>query len=402
MARGAVANLAVSLTARTKGFSKAMKRARRQLNDFGSSALRAGAIGAVGAGVALAAWTAFAAKGIDAAAKLARNLALSNEQMQAFSRLADLMGIDTGVMTKALNKMRTTIGDVLVKGSKEGMDAFSKLRLDPAKLGALTTIQQFTAIGKAVKDFEARAVKGLSGPERQMAALRAQTELATIQGIIFGRGGKEMFDAIRNGEDVLVDSMVLIRRLGLGMSESMSSGVETANDQVSDLWFVLNALGDLIAATVMPYVGDFALRLQKLAEGAIEGAGGGEELARAIGTLLVQGAKDAWNGLQPFLEFLGNLIDVFTTLFDWIGRVGKAIANIGAGTLATVVQLAQGNFRGAISAYTTSANDAVGALAGRSRDEVAADTSATGESEIERLLRKVVEGVTGPTTLAAN
>lgn len=165
MARSkAVANLSVSLTARTTAFAKGLKRARSQLADFstavattaGRVAKRAAIIGGALAGVAGGVGISRTLKAIDNIQKTSRKLGLPAERLIALRDAAELSGVEIGTLDMGLQRMVRRVAEAS-KGTGEAKDAIKELGLDAVGLARQRPDEQFAAIADAFGKIENQA-----------------------------------------------------------------------------------------------------------------------------------------------------------------------------------------------------------------------------------------------------
>jgi hypothetical protein len=113
---GAIANLAVSVTANTRGLSKGLRRGRRSLADFGKGVRRIaagmGALFAGGAGVVgFTALVKNSLQSADALAKTSDKLGLATEKLAGLQHAAELTGAGTRTLDMGLQRMTRRVSE---------------------------------------------------------------------------------------------------------------------------------------------------------------------------------------------------------------------------------------------------------------------------------------------------
>lgn len=401
--RSATANLAVSLSARTRRFHKRMAKARREIASLAGTvakfAVGGGAVVAA-AGAGLGYMAKRTADNIDAQSKMARNLRQTNKEFQSFQLRAAKAGLSTEEANKSLAKMNRTISDAVVKGTAESVEMFDELGLSLADLEKQSTTEKFITIQKALSDQMKAATEGLRGQSLEIARHREATRQDAITSAIFGRQWEKMADLLSgDAERGLRGTERAMARLGLTMSQSMSKNVEKANDQITDLSFKMGEFWKLLVASVWPAVGGMGEAFGQWLEEMIRAEGGARKLALSIGIAFLEGVSVAIDmiaalgrGLLEAGHFMLKLIPYFELFFlaamlgatalsrgliaslDWfsssrsgetlqfwsdfaagigfvlkaIFRALKALGQLGAGIAAIVSRVASGDLQGAL------------------------------------------------------
>lgn len=256
-----VANLAVSVTARTAKFAKGMKRAGRAIRDFGIKvaaigkqvAMFSAALGGAAA-IGLAWMTKRAFQSVDALAKMADRLGLTTEELIAFQHGATIMGSSLEGMNKGLEQFVRRLGEASTR-SGETRDAFEMLGLDPMAFAAMRTAEAIKAVAERIS---------------QLPSVTQQAEAAYR---LFGRRGVELVNFLKLGRKGVEDFRAEVERLGFGISRDAAAKVELANDAVERMRRTMVHTGAAIAANLAPYVMFLADRLSDLTTTG-EGVGG--------------------------------------------------------------------------------------------------------------------------------
>lgn len=157
MARSkAVANLSVSLTARTSAFSAGLKKARGNLASFSKSVAataasvgrRAAGIGTALAGVGTGIGISKSLKAIDNLQKSARKLKTPAAQILGIRDAFEFAGVAGEEADRAMLNLSRRLSEAS-KGLGEAKDAFKELGIDAGALARARADEQFAAISDA-------------------------------------------------------------------------------------------------------------------------------------------------------------------------------------------------------------------------------------------------------------
>ena len=248
MAR-AVANIAVSITARTAAFRKGMKRAIRTLKKFAASvramSLRVAKFGSVLAGVAIGGMALFikqSFKSLDALAKTSQKLGITIDRLRGLERAAELTGGSIEQFRKSIIMMSKNISEAAM-GTGEAIEAFELLGVKATDLLGL-------------------------GPEKALTTILRKLDLVPgsirrigIAADIFGaRSGTALLNLAALGpklESTIARSIELVGRF----TDVELNLVERANDALGDTFRSLRGIADRLAVTVAPAVEAIAVAL---------------------------------------------------------------------------------------------------------------------------------------------
>lgn len=248
MAR-AVAQLAVSVVARTDKFRKGMRRATRILKKFGASvramSLRVAKFGSVLAGVAVGGLALFIKQSfasLDVLAKTSDKLGIQIDQLRGLERAAELTGGSIEQFRKSIIMMSKNISEA-AGGTGEALEAFKDLKVSAADLLGLSPDKAFIKI--------ARALDLIPGRIRKIG----------IAADIFGaRSGTAILNLAALGPQ-LESTIAQATRLFGKFTRVELNLVERANDALGDTFRSLRGIADRLAVTVAPVVERIAFAL---------------------------------------------------------------------------------------------------------------------------------------------
>lgn len=236
-----VANLGVSLTAKTGNFEKGFKRAKRTVERFSKDvAGHVGTIARYGAAVtgiavgALGVLVKQQMEAVDATSKLSRTLGLSTEQLVGYQHAADLAGVDSKKLADNIFKVNK-----LAEGTMANMTTDERI---------LAIADQYKAIGGAA-------------------------ERAAFLTKLFGRSGAEMGAFFEQGASGLMQARKQAEAMGLTFTDLQGQMVELANDSMTLVGKRVAALGQTIAIELSPYIVAASNRLLEFAENGNTGGG---------------------------------------------------------------------------------------------------------------------------------
>lgn len=214
-----VANLAVSITARTRGLSRGLKRARSDVASFASAVGKTiagiGTIGVV-AGGAVAVGIKKQIGELSALAKTARSLGnIEPTTLIAIHDIAQQANVEIPALNKGLQFMMRTIQDAAI-GKGEGLQVLKELGLDAKSLIRLKPDEQLIKISDAMKR--------LRGDGRDVARM---SSLFGAKGLAIGG----IFDSL--GADGLKPFIEEVKRTGRAVDAGMLKPIES----VEDRWF---------------------------------------------------------------------------------------------------------------------------------------------------------------------
>lgn len=280
----AVANLAVSVTARVSKLLKGFARARASMVRFAGSVRRmagrvakmAGIVGAFAVG-GLVLLVKRANTAIDAISKLSDRLGIATEELGALHHAANIMGSDAAGIDKALEQMVRRLGEATT-GIGESFDALGLLGLEANKLAAMPMADAFREIIRTIRDLPS-------------VAQRADAAYS-----LFGRQGVKMLNIINLTDEAFENLMAEADALGLTFDRVAGAKVEAANDAFTRLKALLTGIGRTVAIEVAPFI---STMVEGLVAAATAGSGMGRTVSRAIEWVVVSVAT-----LADWLELL--------------------------------------------------------------------------------------------------
>jgi len=280
-----VANLAISVTARTGGFAKEMRRAQRSLKRFSSSVLASmkrvamfgGGLAALATGGGLAILTKRSLSAVDAISKLSDRIGLSTEAISGLHHVARITGVGVEGMNKAMEQFVRRLGEAKT-GTGETKDALERLGLSADALTSMKTIDAFKAIIAEISKLPDAA-------SRADAAYR-----------MFGRQGVQLLNVVNLGASAFEGLMEEAKKLGLTFTRVAGAQVEAANDAITRLKEVAIGAGQALAIQLSPYITGAA---DALVEMAVAGEGLGEKVMR--------GTKQAAQGVAYLADTFAGL-----------------------------------------------------------------------------------------------
>lgn len=263
----AVASLGVSLTARTKKFTKSMRRARKTIRTFGRSVTNVGSrlakwgtisVGAAVGGLTLLERSAF--KTIDAIGKTSDKLGIATENLIGLHHAAKLSGVATNTFDMALQRMTRRLAEAS-QDTGEAKLALRELGLNAQELGKLPLAQQFSRIADAME-----------GVEGQGNRVRLAFKLFDSEGVA-------LVNTLRGGSKALKLVQADANKLGLTFNRIDAAKVEAANDAMTRLRGAVEGAARTLAVELAPFVGALSTRLTDL---ATEGGGLKDKMINAF------------------------------------------------------------------------------------------------------------------------
>ena len=302
-----VGNLSVILGLNGSQFSKGIDSARKHLGQFGKDfsglkSIVAGGLGLVGIGLTVNAFKGMVGeqlKAIDASAKLADSIGTTTENLQAFTDVAALSGVENG--NKLLEMVTRKIGEAKA-GSVEAGKQFALLGLSADDLANMDTV---TAFGQV-----ANAINGLgTAADKAAVANKLFGEQGAKLGPLFAAGAAGI-DAAREAND----------KLGISLSRLDAAKVEAANDAMTRVGLAVEGVYRQITVALAPaiqYTADLMLQW-------LNGAGGSQKAVNSA--------------FETTIKIIGGIVDagyfvvgVFQTI-----KAGVALIATGAITLGNI------------------------------------------------------------------
>lgn len=288
-----VANLVVSVTAKSSGLNSELGNASASIKKFATSAAKTLAIvgTAVTAGVvagvmgiknAVNETEAEISRLVDVAGRL--NVAVAD--LQALQYAAEQSGLSTEGLNGALAFMLKNLG-AAARGSSETARAFEDLGLSIDQLKSMDATTQFTTISKALA--------GITDKSQQMA----------IGQKIFGRGVSEALTLINEDVGGLIKEY---QSLGVALTDTQAKGVEAFGDIKNKFDQFSVGFKQQVTANIAPALTEVIEYIINL----VKEAGGIQEVAKKASIGLLQfgiSGITAVSGLISWFKEFGVMID---------------------------------------------------------------------------------------------
>lgn len=284
----AIANLAVSVTARVGKFVKGMKRAGRRMKKFAgavaASAKRVAkfglALGAVAVG-GLVLLTKRAFTSIDTMAKLSDAIGITTENLAALQLAGEITGVEIEGMNKALKDFVRRIGEAQT-GTGEAIIALDALGISGKELADVGVFEAFIKTAEAINKLP-------------NAAAKAETSYR-----LFGRQGVALVNTLAVGRKGLEAFRKEAIAMGLAVSREAARKIEMANDAIKRMTREATGLGRTIAIVTAPFVIVLAKDLQTLAR-----------QSKATGNAIVRGMRSAVSALGIMFDAVQQVSHVW-------------------------------------------------------------------------------------------
>lgn len=313
-----VSTLAVNLIARTSAFEKGMARSRKKLSFVQRQAMatraavlsmaRGFVIAAGVGGMGILIKRSFDT--IDATAKMSDRLGIATEDIIAFGHAAQITGMDTAGMNKALETFVRRIGEVRL-GTGQAKVALEKLGLSADDLANQKLADNFQVIAEKISKME-----------------NASDKAATAY-FLFGRQGQQMLNFLNMGARGLDVFREEVDRLGLSFSRIDAAKVEMANDAMVRLRSRITGIAQVAAIQLAPAIEAIASKLVDM----------GTDGANAQKNMII-----GFQAVSVKVAHLGNLLKRTGAVFS--GLAGGAINlaslfTVGAGNRAAMRMVAE-------------------------------------------------------------
>lgn len=241
-----IGNLSISLTAKTKDFTKKLNKVTGSITK---TAKRIGALGAA-FGAAAVAGIAFYVKkafgAIDATAKLADTIGLTTEQLVGYQKAAAISGATTQDINTAFRRMLKNVSDAGL-GLTTAQRAFEALNLNADELKGLSTDQMFKRIADQINKIPAAA------------------DRARVAQDLFGRSGLSILKITEQGAAGIAAFQREVLKTGEAFSRIDAAKVEAANDAINRAGGVLQGVINKLAIKLAPFIEAAATKFKELA-----------------------------------------------------------------------------------------------------------------------------------------
>lgn len=317
-----IGSLAVSITAKTKNFSRGIDRAKKKLRSFTSAIPGFNAVfsktSALISGLAaggLAAFINSQSQAIDSTAKFADRIGMSTEGLVALQHAAELTGVATNSLQMGLQRMTRRIAEA-AQGTGEAKDAIRELGLDAGELSRMKPEQAFAKIADKMK------------------LVATQGDRVRLAMKLFDSEGVALVNTLALGSDGLADMREEAEALGLTFSRLDAFKVEAANDAMSRVGATFKGIGRTLAVELAPMVEAAAT---SFVEWAKSGEGMGAKVVSAVEAVVgaTGTAIDVLNVMKGTFQISASLaVGAFALVTRAIGESVRA-----AETLVEVLTL---------------------------------------------------------------
>ena len=257
----------------------------------------------------------------DELAKTARAIGLSVTELQRFQYAAELGGVESKALNKAMQKLAINISDV-AGGTGEAKDAFERYGLSAKNADGST---------RSVSDVMGQAATALE-------TMTNKTDRASFVYDLFGARGAKVINMLQDGAVAMRASMREADKFGLVMSESLIQGVEDANDAILRLTSYLGNVFNRVVASLAPIITEATDALRSFVEMKINDSGGIAQFSRDIAVNIVKAARSMvqafgaiTNSIIGFSNAIGSVENVYEKLFG----DKRTLKSINAEILAT-------------------------------------------------------------------
>jgi hypothetical protein len=294
-----VGTLRARLTLDAKPFERGLTGARSRMATFAKGMARnvaiAGAAMAAASVAATAALTKQSLAFVDQQAKVARSIDGSITGLRALQLAGNDAGVSTGDLNSSMQKLGARLVKAKVKGGAAG-DALKRLGLDADVLLAMDADARLAAIADRMNQL------GLSSSQAAQFLKELGVESKEMALLLIGGG-----DAIRAARQEVED-------LGLGLSEIDASKVEAANDAMSRIRLVTEALGNRLAVALAP-------ALKAMSEGFTASMRSGGLLRTVVDVV-------AWR-IEALVSLTGDLVTI-------LASAGRAVLDFVSGIYSSI------------------------------------------------------------------
>lgn len=217
--------------------------------DSGLKSVRLGALAVVGAVTAMAgsiaASVVMTARAGDEAAKAAKRIGVTAEEMQELSFAAEQSGADMAAVEVALRRQAVAARDAS-KGTGAAADAYRK-------------------IGVSVRDSNGRLKPQLQLLEEAadgISGLTTETEKLAVANDIWGRGGARILPLLSQGSEEIRRLREQAQGLGFVLSEADAVAAEDFGDRMNELRKIATGLRNRIGLALIPTINTLAERFR--------------------------------------------------------------------------------------------------------------------------------------------
>lgn len=295
-----IAGLSISLTAKTRDFTKGMQRARKTVKGFVggvaslANKLRNMTLFAAAGVSALAYFIKKQMDALDVLGKTADKLGVTTEALAGLHYAAELSGLTIEQFNMAAQRMTRRVAEA-AGGMGEAKQAIKTLGINAKSLVKLPLEQKLYVI--------ADALKGVQNPaERIRLAFK-----------LFDSEGVNMIHVLKQGSAGMREMIREAKDMGLAFSRLDIETVTIAKDALTKIKFALKGIGYTLAVKVAPYVKYVADKFTDWMKG---GEGQANLITRALNWL-----KDTMRSISiQAIRFAGVFFEQFGKILRAAGR----------------------------------------------------------------------------------
>ena len=244
-------------------FGRSINNIRRRVMGMASAFLVAAGIGGIGYMIKKQ------MEAIDTTAKLADRIGMSTENLVALQHAAEITGMETAAMNKAMETFIRRLGEV--------------------RMGVGQATYSLEALGLTADDLVTKTPwEALKVVADRMKNLGTSADEAAAASYLFGTRAKEILTLLRQGSKGIEAFRAEADRLGLTFSRFDAAQVEAANDALTRMRDVFTGLFRQITIQMAPYIEALA---DKFVDAATEGEGMGEKVVNAFEIMSLAAVK---------------------------------------------------------------------------------------------------------------
>ncbi len=274
----AIANLSVSLTARTAGFRKGMRNARTGVRgfakDIASVTIKVAKFAAVMATAAVGGLVLMVKRAlttVDALAKVADKIGITTEALAGLRHGAKLSGIATNTLDMALQRFARRLSEAAAE-TGEAQAAIKELGLDARALATMPLEKRLEAVADAMKGSSTAA-------DRLRLAFK-----------LFDSEGVALVNLLKGGSKGLQEFRKEAERFGLTISRLDASRIEKANNAFVRMKALAEGMFQQLAVQMAPFLEALA---DRFVEVGLAGGNAGARVAEGWGMAIRVLAKVA-------------------------------------------------------------------------------------------------------------
>ncbi|MFW8636711.1 hypothetical protein [Cribrihabitans pelagius] len=349
MASQNIGDLKIRIGGDTKDLARGIGRAKAMIQGFARVSKVAAGVAAASFAAASAGLTAMTKGGlsyVDAQAKMARSVDGTIDGLRALQIAGGYAGASVEQVNGAVQQMGKRLAEAAREGKGPAADALKLLGLNAQALMDMDVDQRVGVIADRINDMGMSA-QDASGIMRELGVRSNEMALVMLQGS----------GAIRSARDE-------VQKFGISLSADAAAGVESANDALSKISFVMEGMRNQLAVGLAPLLERLAVDFQNasVAGGPLQTAvtalvGAFSDLATAIldpafveaaalfGSTIARGvalAAEAAVVLAENAELAGlAMVALGGAMAFFSGPIGLAIAAVAGGVFLLSTRLGE-------------------------------------------------------------